>query len=150
MLNWTAGIHISSQELCRFGHFFLNRGNWNGQRLLSSDWVEQATSVQVPATIPNDNLPRSGGAGVYGFNWWVNGIKPNGKRLWPGAPPRTYYANGLHCNVCIVVPEWNMVIARTNTGKVEGVANTPPNIDAIWSDFFTRLDAAFRPSPAGP
>jgi len=139
VLNWTGGIHTSSRELARFGHIFLNRGNWNGWQLISASWVAQATSVQVPASVPNDDMPRSCGAGVYGYNWWVNGVKPNGQRLWPGAPPRTFYANGLHNNVCIVVPEWNMVVARTNGGKKEGGANSPPNVNEIWSGFFARL-----------
>ena len=142
VLSWQGGIWTSSRELARFGHLFLNRGNWNGRQLIDASWVDQATSVQVPATLPNDTLPRSRGAGVYGFNWWVNGINPDGQRLWPGAPPRTYYANGLHNNVCIVVPEWNLVIARTNGGRKDGSANTPANVDEIWSGFFSRLAEA--------
>ena len=142
VLSWTGGIWTSSRELARFGHLFLNRGNWNGRQLIDASWVQQATSVQVPAWVPNDTLPRSHGAGVYGYNWWVNGVKPDGQRLWPGAPPRTYYANGLHNNVCIVVPEWNMVIARTNGGKEDGSTNTPTSVDGIWSEFFSRLATA--------
>ena len=145
VLSWTGGIRTSSRELARFGHLFLNRGNWDGRQLISSSWVDQATTVQVPSTIPNDVLPRSRGAGVYGFNWWVNGIKPDGQRLWPGAPPRTYYANGLHNNVCIVVPEWRMVIARTNGARKDGSVGTPANVDEIWSEFFSRLAEAIMP-----
>ena len=145
VLGWTGGIHTSSRELARFGHLFLNRGNWNGRQLISTFWVDQATAVQVPPTIPNDVLPRSRGAGVYGFNWWVNGVKPDGQRLWPGAPPRTFYANGLHNNVCVVVPEWSMVIARTNGGRKDGSANSPGNVDEIWSGFFSRLAEALAP-----
>ena len=74
--------------------------------------------------------------------WWVNGVKPDGQRLWPGAPPRTFYANGLHNNVCIVVPEWNMVVTRTNGGRKDGAANRPPNVDEIWAGFFARLAEA--------
>ncbi len=145
VLSWTGGIHTSSRELARFGHLFLNRGNWQGRQLVSTSWVDQATSVQVPASIPNDALPRSRGSGVYGFNWWINGIKPDGKRLWPGAPPRTFYANGLHNNVCIVIPEWNLVVARTNRGREDGSANSPSNVDEIWSGFFRRLAEALVP-----
>lgn len=148
VLTWTGGIHTSSRELARFGHLFLNKGNWNGRQLVSASWVEQATSVQVPASVPNDDLPRSRGAGVYGYNWWVNGVQPNGQRLWPGAPPRTFYANGLHNNVCIVVPEWEMVVTRTNGGRKDGAANRPPNVDAIWSGFFARLAEAVAPQQA--
>ena len=97
---------------------------------------------------PNDTPPRSRGSGVYGFNWWVNGIQPNGERLWPDAPPRTYYANGLHNNVCIVVPEWNLVLARTNGGGKNGSANTPAKVDEVWSGFFGRLAPAIGGSHA--
>ena len=145
VLCWTGGLRTSSRELARFGHLFLNRGTWDGQQLISTSWVDQATTVRVPSTTPNDALPRSRGAGVYGFNWWVNGRKPDGKRLWPGAPPRTYYANGLHNNVCIVVPEWRMVIARTNGARKDGSVGTPANVDDIWSEFFSRLAEAIMP-----
>ena len=142
ILSWPGGLWMSSRDLARFGHLFLNRGNWNGRQLVPASWVDQATSVQVPATVPNDSVPRSRGAGAYGFNWWVNGIKPDGQRLWPDAPPRTYFANGLHNNVCIVVPEWNLVVARTNGGRKDGSANTPAKVDEIWSGFFGRLASA--------
>lgn len=140
--NWTGGITTTSRELARFGTFFLNRGRWREQQLISTSWVDQATSVQVPTSIPNDTVPRSRGSGIYGLNWWVNGIQPNGQRLWPAAPPRTFFANGLHANVCIVVPEWNMVIARTNGGRPDGRPNSPENIDAIWNEFFKDLAGA--------
>jgi CubicO group peptidase (beta-lactamase class C family) len=148
VLSWTGGIWTSSRELARFGHLFLCRGNWNGRQLIEASWVDRATSVQVPATVPNDALPRSRGAGVYGYNWWVNGVKPDGRRLWPDAPPRTYYANGLHNNVCIVVPEWKMVIARTNGARKDGSVGTPPDVDEVWNRFFKRLAEAVAPSPS--
>jgi CubicO group peptidase (beta-lactamase class C family) len=145
VLSVQGGIWTSSRELARFGHLFLNRGNWNGRQLIDAAWVDQATTVQVPASIPNDVLPRSRGAGVYGYNWWVNGVKPDGQRLWPGAPPKTFYANGLHNNVCIVIPEWKMVVARTNGPKKDGSTGSPANVDEIWSGFFVRLAEAVAP-----
>ena len=151
-LDWPGGIHTSAIELARFGLLYLNRGNWDGRQLISADWVDQATTEQVPASVPNDDLPRSRGAGVYGYNWWINGIKPNGKRLWPGAPPGTYFALGLNTNVCIVIPEWDMVIARTNGHTSDKRVSTPPKVDELWSGFFSELSAAVarqdeRPNP---
>ena len=141
-------VQISAREMARFGHLFLNEGNWDGKQVVSKEWVRQATTVQVKASLP-EGFPASkiAGSGCYGFNWWVNGIKPDGKRLWPGAPPRTYYANGLHSNVCIVVPEWGVVVARTNGGRDGGSANTPANVDEVWSGFFARLAEAIGPPP---
>jgi len=47
--NWTGGLEISASDLARFGHLFLRRGNWNGKQLISAEWVDAATGVQVPA-----------------------------------------------------------------------------------------------------
>lgn len=41
--------------------------------------------------------------------------------------------------VGIVVPQRNMVIARTNGGKKKGGANTPPNVDEVCKGFSGRL-----------
>ena len=40
--NWTGGIRISASDLARFGHLFLNQGNWNGRQLINADWVREA------------------------------------------------------------------------------------------------------------
>ena len=34
------GISMSAKDAARLGHSFLNRGVWNGEQLLSSEWVE--------------------------------------------------------------------------------------------------------------
>ena len=107
------GLKTSARDLARFGLLFLNRGNWNGKQLISSSWVDQATSVQVPNTIPNDSTQRAYGSGIYGYNWWVNGITPGGERYLPGADPGTYWASGYGTVKCFVIPTWNMVIVRT-------------------------------------
>ncbi len=92
-------VFISAREMARFGHLFLNRGQWRGRQLISTDWIQSATKTQVPAEL--DELhPDSGadGRGVYGFNWWTNGVKPNGRRKWPGAPAKTFAASGYNNN----------------------------------------------------
>ena len=118
--NWTGGIEISASDLARFGHLFLNRGNWKGKQLVPAAWVREATRVQVPASIP-DALPNSGrkGSGMYGYHWWPNGIKPDGQRKWPDAPIRTYARSGYNNNDLFVIPPWNMVIVRLGLDQRE-------------------------------
>ena len=110
--NKSKGVHISAREMARFGHLFLNRGNWDGKQLISSEWVEKATTVQVERSLPAISTTSNRGPGTYGFNWWVNGIGPDGIRKWPSAPPGTFAALGHNNNVCLVIPAWNMVIVR--------------------------------------
>lgn len=132
-------VMISALDLARLGHLFLQRGTWNGRRLISASWVEAATIAQVPV-----GLPLAGpatwldGRGVYGYNWWVNGLGPDGRRRWPAAPPGTFAASGFNNNKCFVIPEWAMVVARLGLdGRAE---------NAAWSAFFEKLSAALRGS----
>jgi len=130
-------IFISARELARFGHLFLNRGKWKNKQLISASWVETATKSHVPASIPLETLSGADGRGVYGFNWWVNGIKPSGKRNWPGSPSGTYAASGYNNNDMFVIPEWNMVIVRLGLDQSEFAIT-----NAIYSTFLEKVGQA--------
>ena len=74
---------------------------------------------------------------MYGYNWWVNGIKPNGKRNWPGAPLGTYAASGYNNNDMFVIPKWKMVIVRLGLDQSEfGITS------AIYSTFLEKVGKA--------
>ncbi|OHB74267.1 MAG: hypothetical protein A2Z25_03180 [Planctomycetes bacterium RBG_16_55_9] len=123
--NWTGGLVISAADLARFGLLFLNEGNWAGKQLISASWVREATSGQVPPSIPNylANSTRKG-SGVYGYHWWPNGVTPEGKRRWPDAPLCTYARSGHNNNYLFVVPAWNVVIARLGLDGNEDLITT--------------------------
>lgn len=130
-------IFISARELARFGHLFLNRGKWKNKQLISASWIDTATKAHVPTSIPLEPLSGADGRGVYGFNWWVNGIKPNGKRNWPGAPLGTYAASGYNNNDMFVIPKWKMVIVRLGLDQSEfAITNT------IYSAFLEKVGQA--------
>ncbi len=135
-------ILISARELARLGHVFLNRGNWNGRQLISAAWIDESVRVQVPATMPLGHA-ESGidGRGVCGFNWWANGVGPDGRRLWPDAPPRTYSRSGYNNNDLFVVPEWNMVIVRLGLDQDQMAIS-----DAVYSRFLGMVSKAILES----
>jgi len=131
-------MKISAREAARLGLLFLNRGKWNGKQLISERWVDVATRVQVPATVPHGFGERDDeGPGEYGFNWWINGVKPDGKRKFPHAPPGTYCGAGHNNNYCFVVPEWNMVIVRLG---LDGSAG-----DRVWDAFLGKVGESLIP-----
>jgi CubicO group peptidase (beta-lactamase class C family) len=111
--NGNKHMFISAGEMARLGHLYLNGGTWNGKQLLGAAWVEQATRTQVPASMPLGH-GESGidGPGTYGFNWWTNGFKPDGKRKWEGVPAETFAASGHNNNDMFVIPSWGMVVVR--------------------------------------
>ncbi|PJZ42265.1 hypothetical protein CH370_08575 [Leptospira kmetyi] len=65
------GFKASGVDLARFGLLFLHRGNWNGKKILSERWVQEATSPN-----PQDSRewkvfpfwPKLGG--FYKYHWW--------------------------------------------------------------------------------
>ncbi len=135
--NGNKHVQISARELARFGHLFLNKGKWRGKQLISSAWVYQATRAQVPASLPLEQLSGADGRGVYGYNWWVNSIKHDGKRKWPGAPAGTYSASGYNNNDMFVIPEWDMVIVRLGLDQNEFAIT-----DVIYGTFIEKIGRA--------
>ncbi len=139
-------IFISARELARLGHLFLNHGNWNGRQLISSNWVRQATSPHVAATLPWAQ-PESeiDGRGCYGFNWWANGLKADGTRLWPGAPIGAFAALGHNNNKLFVIPEWQMVVVRLGLDQ-----NEKKLTDQHMSEFLRRVGETLRGRTTSP
>ena len=130
-------IFISARQMARLGLLFLNNGRWNGRQLISAEWVQMATRPQVSTAL--GLWPDSGadGRGVYGFNWWANGIGADGRRRWPGVPVGTYAASGYNNNDMFVIPEWNMVLVRLGLDQ-----NQFPITNGIYAEFLRRIGAA--------
>lgn len=138
--NQGKSIHISAREAARFGWLYLNKGNWDGTQLISEWWVNLAAAGQVSATMPNGH-PESNieGSGMYGFNWWTNGIKANGERKWNDAPASTYSASGYNNNDLFVIPDWNMVIMRLGLDQQDKAIG-----DIVYNQFLKRVADAVQ------
>lgn len=91
--HWGGGFWSSTRDLARAGHLLLNRGTWDGDRLLSEDWVERATT---PCDVYEN----------YGFLLWLN----TNRTLWPSAPESAFAFLGHGQNVVWVDPEDDLVV----------------------------------------
>lgn len=136
--NGNKHVLITAREMARFGLLFLNGGNWNGKQLISRTWVDQATAVQVPALLSwGHSASEIDGRGVYGFNWWRNGTRADGRSLWPGAPPATYAACGHNNNRLFVIPDWQMVVVRLGLDQGDRKIR-----DEEWGEFLRQIGTA--------
>lgn len=129
-----AGISSTCLDLARFGYLALNRGDWDGERVVSSAYIADATGRS--STTLN---------AAYGLLWWVNrpgtvlgaltasgspgADEPYTGRLAPRAPADTFWALGYAKQVVAVVPSEGIVAVRM------GLMPTSP--DAITPDNFT-------------
>ena len=82
------GLYLQPESLAKFGQLLLNKGEWNGMRLLPAKWVDEMTSRKV-------NLPNGDD---YGYQMWMCAY-PNASR-----------ADGAYGQYIIVIPDKEMVI----------------------------------------
>lgn len=61
------GLYLSAHDMARIGYLFLREGQWDGQRVISADWVRRSVASNVPSSATGDNSSPFG----YGYQWWV-------------------------------------------------------------------------------
>ena len=133
-------VTASVRDWARVLLFWMNKGNWNGKQILDASFVERATSTQVPAEVKTKYFDLTG---RYGFFWWTNGIKADGMRPWPSAPPKTFAAHGAGRNFIFVIPEWRLVIVRLSPAP-GGHVHVGTTKSGIWEEFFSRLRSSIE------
>ena len=101
------GLYLRTEDIAKFGQLYLQHGKWNGKQILPAEWVDQASSKQVPN---GDNAESDWNQG-YGFQFWR-------------CRHNAYRGDGKDGQFCIVLPEQDAVIAITaNTGNMQGELN---------------------------
>ena len=90
-------VYTNARDLARFGLLWLQDGVWNGERLLSEDWIEFARTP-APATNERGNF--------YGGQFW---LVPDDRN---DVPRDAYTTAGNRGQYTIIVPSKNVVIVR--------------------------------------
>ncbi len=92
--HWGGGMFINAYDMARFGLLTMHKGKWNGQQLISEQWIAQATT-------PTTAQP------TYGYmNFFTN---PDHKFL-PSAPVTAFVHIGNGTNMVYVDPEHELVM----------------------------------------
>ncbi|MEO9804037.1 MAG: serine hydrolase [Reichenbachiella sp.] len=85
----------TARDWSKIGQLYLQNGIWEGQRILSKDWV---SFVQQPA---------DGSDRLYGGHFWIN----NGGNF-TNVPLDAYSLNGFHSQRIMIIPSMELVIVR--------------------------------------
>ena len=106
------------RDMAKIGYLYLNNGSWNGQEILSKDWVDKTLQVS-PGYLTNETIIRDiTSEGVYGGSIWLNRAAKKGfGKPYPSLPENMYLARGHYGQLIIVLPSEKMVIARTAYDK---------------------------------
>ncbi|WP_138494225.1 serine hydrolase domain-containing protein [Paenibacillus pinistramenti] len=104
------GLRVTTEDIAKFGQLYLQKGVWDGKRLLEESWIETATTKQISNGDGGDSDWTQG----YGYQFW---------RCRHGA----YRGDGAFGQFCIVLEQYDAVIALTSgTNDLQGV------LDGVW------------------
>lgn len=103
-------MYLSTRDMAKIGQLMLNGGEWNGEQLISEDWLEKITTTVTPTETVNERrgLPQDHPVQFsYSYMWWMV-ENMYGLPELEGA----YSATGWGGQFITVIPKLNMVIAH--------------------------------------
>lgn len=96
-----AGCQLHAEDLARIGQLVLQRGVWEGERLISEAWLDASMRPAFPQL--------GGGAAICGRLWWLDLAPATGEMA---ARVRAIRADGFLGNYLVVVPSTGLVAVR--------------------------------------
>ncbi len=97
------GIRVSliPRDFAKLGQLYLNAGLWNGEQIVSDDWVKTSVIDHTTTTEKRLGYPK------YGFLWWKNYFDVKGRHI------EGYQAQGNGGQMVFVFPDFDMIVVFT-------------------------------------
>jgi len=120
-------FNTNVRDFARLGQLILNKGMWNGNRIISEEYINEATT-------PKKNLLDKATGDIvdfYGFQWWI--INYKGIQI--------PYMRGILGQYIFVIPDKNAVVVRLgHTRSKEIINHHPKDVYDYLEDAFLILD----------
>lgn len=131
------GLYATTEDNLRLMKLYADGGVWEGERILTEDYVKLATSKQNDsATERAVNPPAEDNFVGYGFQIWM--CRPQG----------VYRADGAMGQFTIVFPDRDMLLAITENASGSTGGEMPQKaLDTIWEWLSTLPDANVQALP---
>jgi CubicO group peptidase (beta-lactamase class C family) len=91
---------MSPRDLAKIGLLVLDKGKWEGKRVVPEDWIKESTSLKVPRDQTNHKFD-------YGYLWWETEFKFGNRNV------QAVMGWGVGGNLLFIVPELNLVCVIT-------------------------------------
>ena len=97
------GLRLTPRSMAKIGYLALRGGNWFGQQLVSSDYIDNMGSLKSQFTFNHD----------FGYGWWrFSDFNPFSQNLEEND---IFFSWGSGGQYIFVIPHQNMVVATTAT-----------------------------------
>lgn len=122
-----SGLHITTEGIARLGQLYLDKGMWQGQRIVPEAWIAEAATAHSDNSSTQTNPDWTAG---YGYQFWR-------------CRHNAYRADGAFGQYCVVMPEQDAVLAITG-----GLSDMQGVLDNVWEHVLPAMGPA--PLPADP
>lgn len=95
------GLNMRTRDYARFGRLFLKDGMWEGEQVISRDWVRESTSDLAPPPAPTYERGEH-----YGYQWWL-----------PPEHDDEFYGIGVYGQYLWIDRKTGVVIVKTSADK---------------------------------
>ncbi len=102
-------LYLRPRDMAKIGQLYLQGGVWNGDQIISEEWIAESTSEHI--RVPSSSSPIPGLINGYGYQWWRGTFSNGGTE--------TYFAAGWGGQFIFVLPDLDMVVVLTG-GQFEG------------------------------
>ncbi len=109
MIHASGNLKLRPRDMAKFGYLYLNGGVWQGERIISQEWVEASMQEWTDG---------------YGYQWWLKTYRSD------GASVDSFFADGWGGQRIIVFPSLDMVLVFTGGNYVD-----PHPLDDMITDF---------------
>lgn len=96
------GLSVSLRDYARFARLYLNKGNYNGEQILTEDWVRDSFDIKEEYSKPGANEDAYNVIG-YGYQWWI-----------PEGTEEEFMAIGVYGQWIYVNPTKYIIIVKTS------------------------------------
>ncbi len=124
------GLKIRTEGLAKAGQLYLQKGVWDGKRLLPEAWIEEATSFKIQQPAPDLEQAKQNSDWHQGYCY----------QFWR-CRHHAFRGDGAFGQYMIVMPDQDAVIAITSeTSNMQGVLNL------VWEHLLPALKQSALPA----
>jgi len=124
------GLYLNDSDLAKIGYLYLHDGVWDGQRIVSSEWVKESLTPYFQT--PIEQQFKDGFK--YGFKWWLFKLPDSTEYVW--------MARGVGDEHLMVFPNEGLIVTFTMWDILPGSTG----IDPPPSDFLALVKTKTCPN----
>jgi CubicO group peptidase (beta-lactamase class C family) len=110
------GLRIKTEDMAKFGQFYLQKGMWNGKQLIPVAWIEEATTFKIDQAPGVSQARRDSSDWMQGYCYQFWRCRNN-----------FYRADGAYGQYIIVMSDKDAVIAITSESQ-----SMPDELNMVW------------------